>query len=104
MSVPQSFSAEPWMSPEGIEIKPSYGPEDLEGLDALDTLPGLSPFLRSSAAVSAPCSSYAVSAPATHATRCGSVVTAIPPAASRLVAKPARVVCWATGPSVARKT
>ena len=46
MSVPESFSGEPWMSPEGIEIMPSYGPEDLEGLDALDTFPGLSPFLR----------------------------------------------------------
>ncbi|WP_243056871.1 methylmalonyl-CoA mutase [Nocardioides sp. SR21] len=46
MTVPKSFSAEPWMSPEGIEIKPSYGPEDIAGLDALDTLPGLSPFLR----------------------------------------------------------
>lgn len=46
MTVPQSFSGEPWVSPEGIEIKPMYGPEDLEGLDALDTLPGLSPFLR----------------------------------------------------------
>ncbi|WP_081794991.1 methylmalonyl-CoA mutase [Nocardioides sp. URHA0020] len=46
MSVPTSFSGEPWMSPEGIEIKPSYGPEDVEGLDALGTFPGLSPFLR----------------------------------------------------------
>ncbi|WP_309504681.1 MULTISPECIES: methylmalonyl-CoA mutase [Nocardioides] len=46
MTVPKSFSGEPWMSPEGIEIKPTYGPEDLAGLDALDTLPGLSPFLR----------------------------------------------------------
>lgn len=46
MSVPTSFSGEPWLSPEGIEIKPMYGPEDLEGLDALDTVPGLSPFLR----------------------------------------------------------
>lgn len=36
----------PWLSPEGIEIQPSYGPADLEGLDALDTFPGLSPFLR----------------------------------------------------------
>ncbi|MBB3041623.1 methylmalonyl-CoA mutase [Nocardioides soli] len=35
-----------WMSPEGIAIRPSYGPADLTGLDALDTLPGLSPFLR----------------------------------------------------------
>ena len=35
-----------WLSPEGIEIQPSYGPEDLAGLDALDTWPGLSPFLR----------------------------------------------------------
>ena len=46
MTVPDSFGAEPWMSPEGIEIKPSYGPEDIAGLDALDTFPGLSPFLR----------------------------------------------------------
>jgi methylmalonyl-CoA mutase len=37
---------EPWLSPEGIEVLPSYGPEHLEGLDALDTWPGLSPFLR----------------------------------------------------------
>jgi methylmalonyl-CoA mutase len=37
---------EPWESPEGILIKTRYGPEDLEGLDALDTWPGLSPYLR----------------------------------------------------------
>ncbi|MBB6628893.1 methylmalonyl-CoA mutase [Nocardioides sp. KIGAM211] len=35
-----------WTSPEGIDILPVYGPEHLAGLDALDTLPGLSPFLR----------------------------------------------------------
>ncbi len=63
MTVPKSFSglplvddarwtmgwpdvAEPWLSPEGIEIKGWYTEADLEGLDALDTLPGLSPFLR----------------------------------------------------------
>jgi methylmalonyl-CoA mutase len=39
-------AGEPWLSPEGIEIKGLYTPADLEGLDALDTLPGLSPFLR----------------------------------------------------------
>ncbi|WP_110240676.1 methylmalonyl-CoA mutase [Nocardioides gilvus] len=37
---------EPWTSPEGIDILGVYGPEHLEGLDALDTWPGLSPFLR----------------------------------------------------------
>lgn len=37
---------ESWHSPEGIEIKPSYDAADLAGLDALDTWPGLSPFLR----------------------------------------------------------
>ncbi len=37
---------EPWRAPEGIDILPVYGPEHLEGLDALDTWPGLSPFLR----------------------------------------------------------
>jgi methylmalonyl-CoA mutase len=39
-------AASPWTSPEGIDVLPVYGPEHLEGLDALDTLPGLSPFLR----------------------------------------------------------
>lgn len=39
---------EPWASPEGIDVLPVYGPEHLEGLDALDTWPGLSPFLRGS--------------------------------------------------------
>ncbi|WP_148614110.1 methylmalonyl-CoA mutase [Nocardioides rubriscoriae] len=62
MSVPKSFAGLPlgggvptsstsgggesWTSPEGIDILPVYGPEHLEGLDALDTWPGLSPFLR----------------------------------------------------------
>ncbi|MFE4000697.1 methylmalonyl-CoA mutase [Nocardioides sp. YIM B13467] len=41
-----STDGAPWLSPEGIEIQPAYGPADLEGLDALDTFPGLSPFLR----------------------------------------------------------
>lgn len=40
------FGAEAWQSPEGIPVLPVYGPEHLEGLDALDTWPGLSPFLR----------------------------------------------------------
>jgi len=39
-------SKEAWDSPEGIPVLPVYGPEHLEGLDALDTWPGLSPFLR----------------------------------------------------------
>ncbi|HSU02236.1 MAG TPA: methylmalonyl-CoA mutase family protein, partial [Nocardioides sp.] len=37
---------EPWTSPEGIDVLPVYGPEHLEGLDALDTWPGIAPFLR----------------------------------------------------------
>jgi methylmalonyl-CoA mutase len=41
-----TLEGEPWQSPEGIDILPVYGPEHLEGLDALDTWPGLSPFLR----------------------------------------------------------
>ncbi len=62
MSIPESFaglpldggtvtsgpvpSGEAWASPEGIPVLPVYGPEHLDGLDALDTWPGLSPFLR----------------------------------------------------------
>ena len=37
---------EPWLTPEGIPVKPAYGPEDRAGLDFLDTYPGLPPYLR----------------------------------------------------------
>ena len=37
---------EAWMTPEGIAVKPGYGPDDVAGLDFLDTWPGLKPFLR----------------------------------------------------------
>ena len=43
---PSAFAGEPWQSPEGIGVKRLYTPADLEGLDALDTFPGLTPFLR----------------------------------------------------------
>jgi methylmalonyl-CoA mutase len=43
---PSRNPAEPWDSPEGIPVLPVYGPEHLAGLDALDTYPGLTPFLR----------------------------------------------------------
>jgi methylmalonyl-CoA mutase len=68
MSIPESFAGLPldgavgsgpengrsgaethrstWHSPEGIEIQALYTAADLEGLDALDTYPGLAPFLR----------------------------------------------------------
>jgi methylmalonyl-CoA mutase len=39
-------AAAPWLTPERIAVKPLYGPEDLAGLDALDTYPGIAPFLR----------------------------------------------------------
>ncbi|MTD14210.1 methylmalonyl-CoA mutase [Nakamurella sp. YIM 132087] len=35
-----------WLSPEGIPIERVYGAGDLAGLDALDTYPGIAPFLR----------------------------------------------------------
>ena len=37
---------EPWMTPEGIPVKGHYGPEDREGIEFLDTYPGIAPFLR----------------------------------------------------------
>src|SRR5690349_7167482 len=39
-------SAEPWLTPEGILVKPLYGTNDLAGLDFLQTYPGIAPFLR----------------------------------------------------------
>ncbi|VUX47355.1 methylmalonyl-CoA mutase [Candidatus Defluviicoccus seviourii] len=35
-----------WETPEGIAVKPFYSAKDLEGLDHLDTAPGLPPYLR----------------------------------------------------------
>ena len=35
-----------WLTPEGLPVKCSYGPEDMEGIDFLDTWPGVAPFLR----------------------------------------------------------
>ncbi len=38
--------AEPWLTPEGILVKPAYGEADLVGVDFLDSWPGIAPFLR----------------------------------------------------------
>ncbi len=62
MSIPKSFAGldfstsassagspantEPWHAPEGIDIQGLYTAKDLDGLDALNTYPGLAPFLR----------------------------------------------------------
>ena len=35
-----------WATPEGLDVKPRYSAGDLEGLEALDTFPGIAPFLR----------------------------------------------------------
>jgi methylmalonyl-CoA mutase len=43
---PGNGSAAPWMTPEGIAVKPAYGEADLAGLDFLATFPGKPPFLR----------------------------------------------------------
>jgi methylmalonyl-CoA mutase len=68
MSVPESFAGIPiaagfetpavidphrsgtqpdsWHSPEGIEIRPAYGPGDLDSVNHLGGLPGLAPYVR----------------------------------------------------------
>ncbi len=38
--------AAPWLTPEGIPVKPVYGQADLDGIDFLDTWPGIAPYLR----------------------------------------------------------
>jgi methylmalonyl-CoA mutase len=38
--------AAPWLTPEGIAVKPVYGAADLSGIDFLDTWPGIAPYLR----------------------------------------------------------
>ena len=39
-------TAEPWLTPEGILVKPGYSEADLEGIDFLETWPGIAPYLR----------------------------------------------------------
>jgi len=39
-------AAAPWLTPEGIAVKPRYGAADVAGLDFLDTYPGIAPYLR----------------------------------------------------------
>ncbi len=39
-------NAEPWLTPEGIPVKPRYSEADLNGIDFLETWPGIAPFLR----------------------------------------------------------
>src|SRR6478735_7472277 len=43
---PAPGAAKPWLTPEGIPVKPAYGPDDVKGLDFLDTYPGIAPYLR----------------------------------------------------------
>ncbi len=38
--------ADPWITPETIEVAPLYDAGDLDGLDFLDTYPGVVPYLR----------------------------------------------------------
>src|SRR5271168_378829 len=39
-------TANPWLTPEGIAVKPVYGEADLAGVDFLNTWPGIAPYLR----------------------------------------------------------
>jgi methylmalonyl-CoA mutase len=39
-------SPEHWLTPEGIPVKPVYGPDDIEDLSYTDSWPGIAPYLR----------------------------------------------------------
>jgi methylmalonyl-CoA mutase len=39
-------TAQVWQTPEGIAVKPAYTGEDIAGLDFIDGLPGIPPYLR----------------------------------------------------------
>src|SRR6202043_1963862 len=43
---PIGAGAASWITPEGIAVKPAYGPADVNGLDSLDGYPGIPPYLR----------------------------------------------------------
>ena len=41
-----AVAAQDWTTPEGLAVKPVYGPDDLAGLDWIDSFPGAAPYLR----------------------------------------------------------
>ena len=41
-----AITGEPWQTPEGVAVRPAYGPADTATLDTLCGYPGLAPFLR----------------------------------------------------------
>ena len=45
-AAPSPPAAEPWRTPEGIDVKPRYTAADLAGLDFTGGYPGLAPYLR----------------------------------------------------------
>jgi len=45
-AAPALPAGEPWLTPEGIAVKSAYGEADLNGVDFLETWPGLPPYLR----------------------------------------------------------
>jgi methylmalonyl-CoA mutase len=45
-AAPARADEKPWLTPEGITVKPHYGEADLKDVDFLDTWPGTAPFLR----------------------------------------------------------
>jgi methylmalonyl-CoA mutase len=45
-AAPAATPDKPWLTPEGIPVKASFGEADLAGIDFLDTYPGKAPFLR----------------------------------------------------------
>lgn len=48
VAAPPKEAAEPrrWLTPEGIEVKNSYGPQDIDGLSFIDGFPGVAPYVR----------------------------------------------------------
>jgi methylmalonyl-CoA mutase len=45
-TTPTPAASRHWLTPEGIDVKSVYDSEDWQGLDSLDTWPGLPPYLR----------------------------------------------------------
>src|SRR4030088_3003998 len=45
-AAPAGGAPDAWLTPEEIAVNPVYGPDDVAGLDFLDTYPGIAPYLR----------------------------------------------------------
>ena len=45
-AAPGALLRDDWVTPEGVSVRPVYRPDDIAGLDFVDSYPGIAPYVR----------------------------------------------------------